>query len=88
MWTETDFATTQDETTFDAREQFMGTFVAGCGWRKVTSLCRLVTNPDLEPLIFSRSATFLSLKRTPAPSDQRRAVASAFLSLTTHERNR
>ena len=49
MWTETDFATTQDETTFDAREQFMGTFVAGCGWRKVTSLCRLVTNPDLEP---------------------------------------
>ena len=51
MWTETDFATTQDETTFDAREQFMGTFGAGCGWGKVTSLC-LVTNPDLEPFFF------------------------------------
>ena len=32
--------------------------------------------------VFWRGAVFLSLQRTLAPSDQRRAVASALLSLT------
>ena len=57
-WTETDFATFQDETTFDAREGFMGSFVAGCGWprvmplRKTTCPCSWVTNPNLELFFF------------------------------------
>ena len=63
-WTETDFATFQDETTFHAREQFMGSFVAGCGWprviplRKTTSPCSLVTNPDVELFFFFEECSF------------------------------
>ena len=87
MWTETDFATTQGETTFDAREQCMGTFVAGCGWRrampllKTTPPCSWVTNTEVEPF-FSNGAVFLSVQRTPAPSDQCGAAASSHCSLT------
>ena len=32
--------------------------------------------------VFSRGASFVPLKRTPAPSEQRRAAASAFRSST------
>ena len=65
----------------------MGTFVAGCGWprvmplRKTTYSCSFVTNRDLL-LFFLRVASFLSWKRTAAPSEQRRAAASAFRSST------
>ena len=81
-WTETDFATFQDETTFDAREQFMGSFVAGCGWLRVIPLRKTTSSLQLgdEPkrgAVFFEGAVFRSLQRRSAPSDQRRAAASA-----------
>ena len=66
-WTETDFATFQDETTFDARERVMGSFVAGLWVARSDASAEDVISLQLgdasrRGAVFFRGATFRSLR--------------------------